>query len=191
MEFCGDKIMSNTMDFSYAARLLMVALLVVCATFQDLTSQRIPNRLLAVFLILGSLAWCVAQGLSGLMLCFVSALLVAILLFPLFMLRALSGGDVKLFAVIAGLTGIELFLTIFTLSLMAGGFAGVLVWLRRQSVLARRKHSTGLDQVLQINNDHDQNVPQYHRFPFAYPILVGTLFGILVKGDLPALVERF
>lgn len=183
--------MANAIDFSYAARLLFVAVLVICATIRDLTSQRIPNRLLAVFLIFGSIAWCMGNGLLGLKLCLISALLVFILLFPLFILRALSGGDVKLFAVIAGLTGIELFVPIFTLSLIAGGFAGGLVWLRRRRVLVRRKKSAEMARGVKVNHDLDQNVPRSHRFPFAYPILVGTLFGILGEGNLPALVERF
>jgi prepilin peptidase CpaA len=182
--------MANAVDFSYAARLLLVAVLVICATIQDLTSQRISNRLLAAFLILGAIAWSTGNGFSGLKLSLLSALLVFIFLFPFFMLRALSGGDVKLFAVIAGLTGIQLFVPIFTLSLVAGGFAGAIVWLRRRLVLRHRKKGTEEGGWVQSEGDLDQNMMRFHRFPFAYPILVGTFFGILGEGNLSALLER-
>ena len=182
--------MANEVDFSYAARLLLVAVLVICATFQDLSTQRISNRLLSSFLIFGAIAWTMGNGFSGLGLSLLSALLVFIFLFPLFMLRALSGGDVKLFAVIAGLTGIQLFLPIFTLSLVAGGFAGAIVWLRHRLVLHRRKMGTEEVGWVESKGGLDQDMKRFQRFPYAYPILVGTFFGILGEGNLSALLER-
>ena len=182
--------MASAMDSSYAVRLLLVALLVICATVQDLRCHKIPNLLLSTFLMLGAVVWCLGNGLTGLLLSLGSALLVLMFLFPLFMLRALSGGDVKLFAVIAGLTGVKLFAPIFTLSLIAGGFAGAIVWLRWRFVLRRRKKGIGEDECIESYDDLDKKVMRFHRFPFAYPILVGTFIGILKEGNLPALFDR-
>ena len=183
--------MASAVDSSYAARLALVTLLVICATFQDLRHQKITNRLLGVFFVVGLIIWGFGNGLMAFRVSLLSALLVLITLFPLFMLRALSGGDVKLFAVIAGLTGIELFIPIFMLSLVAGGFAGVLVWFRRAEVSRRAKREAGQAGWNRSGARAGVRSLRGHRFPFAYPIMVGTLFGILGKGNLSALFERF
>ena len=183
--------MASAVDSSYAARLALVALLVICATLQDLRHQKITNQLLGVFFVVGVIVWGLGNGLMALRVSLLSALLVLITLFPLFMLRALSGGDVKLLAVIAGLTGIELFIPIFMLSLVAGGFAGALVWFRRAQVNRRTKREAGQAGWNQSGARPGVRSLRGCRFPFAYPIMVGTLFGILYKGNLPALFERF
>lgn len=182
--------MTDPIDAFFGTRILLVATLTLFAAISDVRSRRIPNVLLGTFMALGLLAWFLGRGAMGLWFSLGPALLVLIALLPLFVLRALAGGDVKLFAVIAGLTGIETFIPIFVMSLVAGGIVGSLIWIRSRSPLQWRKSHWFGHGGFQHESGFAEIEDQDARFPFAFPILMGTLLGILGAGHIPDALAR-
>lgn len=176
--------MTQTIDNFYAARIAMVLILGVLAAVQDVRFNRIPNRLLIAFLFLGVTSWCLGQGITGLWLSIASASFALLGSLPLFKLGALGGGDVKLFAVIAGITGFELFVPIVFLSFMVGGVVGFLIWLWRRSFLGHREGPLSRSGAFEFESDSHGVALENECFPFAPAILIGIFLGVLSEGDL-------
>jgi prepilin peptidase CpaA len=174
--------MHNVMDPFLLTRLLLVVTLTLLAAMNDVRYQRIPNVLIGTFLSLGVLAWVEGHGVIGLWYSLGPSVLILLLLLPLFVLRAFAGGDIKLFAAIAGITGIELFIPIFILSLLAGGIVGLMIWLRRRPTISWAQSQVFAGTSLESETDHSGIPLQDHRFPFGVPIFMGTVLGLL--GDV-------
>lgn len=109
----------------------ILTVLVLTAAVYDIKTRRVPNKLI-VFGILISLAYQTYSGygfifwLTGLAVGFAS-------LFPLYILRAMGAGDVKLMALVGSfIGGIAAFQTTL-LTLVAGGVLSLLVVFWRRS----------------------------------------------------------
>ncbi|WP_371379423.1 prepilin peptidase [Thalassotalea aquiviva] len=83
-------------DIKILLVLLVVAIAFVIATFNDLKVQRISNVLCLRVFIVGCLLQLLLFQLPGLMNILLGVLLPFVILFPLFYLRALGAGDIKL-----------------------------------------------------------------------------------------------
>lgn len=105
---------------------------VTAAAYFDLRSRRIPNWLVAATMG-GALTWhVVAGGLWGLWMSAAGLLVGTAVLLPLFLLRGMGAGDVKLFgAVGAAVT----YTHVFTVLMIAAFIAGIMALFR--VVLAR------------------------------------------------------
>lgn len=121
------------MDYRDLATVAFVALM-VAASVWDVTRRRIPNKLILVGLFAGLLVrflegWGpLAMGLAGAGLAFV-------ITFPLFVLRGLGGGDVKLFAAVGAFTGPLGFVSALLASAIIGGVLAVALALRRRVLI--------------------------------------------------------
>lgn len=106
----------------------------VAALFWDVASRRIPNGLVllgvAIALVLRSIAGAAAFGAGVL-----GASLALGFGLPLFALRALGGGDVKLLVAVGAFLGPGDFVSALLASAIVGGVIGVLVALRRGVLL--------------------------------------------------------
>ncbi|QHQ60251.1 hypothetical protein Ana3638_05205 [Anaerocolumna sedimenticola] len=71
----------------------------------DLKSYKISNLIITFGLILGFIMNYSEQGWTSLSLCFFGMLLPVLLLFPLFLMKALGAGDIKLFSVVGCFCG--------------------------------------------------------------------------------------
>ena len=81
-------------------------MLLLAAVKEDLKSYKIPNRLIAAGLVLSLVLLAFEQGWTSILGWIPGVLLPVIILFPLFMIRALGAGDIKLYSVIGGFYGI-------------------------------------------------------------------------------------
>lgn len=178
--------MNSVLDPFVVTRMVLVVTLTLFAAINDVRYQRIPNVLIGTFLSLGVLAWVLGQGAIGLWYALGPTILILVLLFPLFILRALAGGDIKLFAAIAGIAGIELFVPIFILSLLAGGIVGLITWVRRRPTISWSQSQVFADGSPDSGADYDGIPLQDNRFPFGVPIFMGTLLGLLGDAHVAA-----
>jgi prepilin peptidase CpaA len=111
---------------------LAVLLLVVSAAVQDLAARRIPNRLLLA-------GWLVALPLHALGASPGAALLASLggagagflLFLPLYLLRGMAAGDVKLMATVGAFVGPTSALEIAVLTWCAGGLMGLAIVLAK------------------------------------------------------------
>jgi prepilin peptidase CpaA len=121
-----------------------LALLVVSAAITDLRARLIPNGLVVAGLICGfalNMWWFGWSGLRSAGLGMGAALLVYL---PLFLIRAMAGGDVKLMAAVGSLAGPHNWFVIFILTALFGGLIAF------TALLARGALGRALRNVLHI-----------------------------------------
>ena len=146
---------------------IIALVLVIVAAVHDLRAFRIPNRLIVTGIamgmciivirvikgehigsyILGTLA-----GLAGMML--------------LYIIRAVGAGDVKLFAVIGLLTGIEFVLQLMLVSVITGFFTGIVELCLKKT----REVSMGGSRI------------KTHGFHYAVGVLIGYVVVLIYRG---------
>jgi prepilin peptidase CpaA len=107
---------------------LILLLLVVTAAINDLVSRRIPNR----FLLVGWLCALPLQMLgaapgAALAACLGGALAGFAIFFPLYVMRGMAAGDVKLMATVGAFVGPATAFHIAMLSWCAGGVMALLI----------------------------------------------------------------
>lgn len=115
----------------------VAVLLSAAASVSDIRSGRIPNRLVLLGLlsglglayVLGAGGWGFAGG-AGLLAALQGLLAGALLLLPLYLLRLLGAGDVKLMAALGALLGWPGVGWLAALSLLAAGLLALLLALR-------------------------------------------------------------
>lgn len=165
--------------------LLVVVLLLACYT--DLAARRIPNLLSFGGLLAGLGCQILLPEGAG----FVSALqgvgLGFALFLPLYLLRAMGAGDVKLMAMVGAFVGVEQIIGVVLSTLIVGGILSVLVVLRRGAVMqllnnlrlmlfeAGAKVAGGKLPVV------EQPVASVGKLPYAVVIALGALGYLLFQ----------
>jgi prepilin peptidase CpaA len=172
----------------------VIVVLLSIACWRDVQSRRIPNTLVVVGLALGLFFQAAAPAGSGLFhptqagsLGLTAALLGAVvglaLLMPMYVLRAMGAGDVKLMAMVGAWLGVSsvAWATLFTL--LAGGVLSIVVML-----VTRSSHQVfGNLQAMLAPNIVDPSVSTATasgrritgRLPYAFAIAAGTSVEIL------------
>lgn len=108
-----------------------LVLMVLAAAFSDIRSRSIPN-----WLTLGGIAAGVAlntysTGLAGLKFAAIGFGVAALIFLPLFMIRFLGGGDVKLMAAVGTLAGAANLFGIFIFDAIFGGVVALVLIIAR------------------------------------------------------------
>src|SRR5471032_315693 len=117
--------------------LILLCTLLALAVWNDLRTRRIPNWLvfsgallgltLNAALPAGAGLFIAPQGAIGLLWALAGLALGLLLLLPMYMLRALGAGDVKLMAMLGAFVGPLAIAGIVVLTLLAGGVLALLV----------------------------------------------------------------
>lgn len=166
---------------SFIALTALVALLAL-AVRCDLRSRRIPNPVNAAALAAGLLsAWLaplpgVSVTIGGALL---GCALTLLLLLPLYALRALGAGDVKLLVAVAAWLGVGDVGWLLLLTLLAGGIVGLVVGLQ-SGTLRRAVHHVVFSASATVVELQAGGLPKARasstlRLPYALPIAVGAL----------------
>ena len=121
------------MSYEIFATIAFLAVM-LAALCWDVATRRIPNALVVVG-ILCALALRSAVGPAALWSGMVGAVLAFGIALPLFALRAMGGGDVKLFAAVGAFVGPSMFLPAFVASAIVGGVLGIVYAVRRGVLL--------------------------------------------------------
>ncbi|MFD2673056.1 A24 family peptidase [Marinicrinis sediminis] len=163
---------------------LMVVLLVT-AFVQDVTQTKISNKLTLPFMGLGLVAAFIHEGIPGVMQAMVSMVVLFVILFVLFLIGAVGAGDVKLFAAIGAIGGMELSLLGLLYSILYAGVIGLLIWTLRHTLGAQLKriyHFIWTAIVLKSRKVWHTASSQTSHFPFMWAVLPGmtTAYFMLV-----------
>ena len=171
-----------------------LAALVAIAAVYDLRWRRIPNWLVLSGLLLGFGLQGYLFGWPGARQAMLGMLLAGAVYLPLFALRAMGGGDVKLMLAVGALAGTRNWFLIFLLTAVLGGFAAIALLLVRGS-LTRTLQNVGyiLSELVQLRAPHasmaELNVehPQAVTMPHGAVIASGTLLFLILQrnGLLP------
>lgn len=145
---------------------IIALVLVIAAAVYDLKVFRIPNRLIVTGIVMGvcivvirviagehigSYILGTLAGLAGMML--------------LYVIRAVGAGDVKLFAVIGLLTGMEFVLQLMVVSVITGLFTGIVELCLKKT----REVSMGGGRI------------KTHGFHYAVGVLIGYVVVLVYK----------
>jgi len=129
------------MTLAVPLRWLLGALMIVAATW-DLRWRRIPNWLTAAGLAAGLALQAAIGGSAGLLSAIKGVGLALLVYIPLYALRGVGGGDLKLMAATGAIAGPENWLRIFVTTALLGGVCAImLAWRRR--VLGRTLRNVG------------------------------------------------
>ena len=155
--------------------------MLILAVITDLSSRKIPNSLVLFGLIVSLLLqYFVVQGAGGLN--WLAGVAVAFACFiPLYLLRGMAAGDVKLMMAVGGFLGYPLIITAVAYSYLAGGAMAICYVLikGRFRLLTKNLYSLIIDQFIKTTSGVDvydgqvikQSVGQ---LPFALAIAIGT-----------------
>ena len=161
---------------------LSLIVMILLAVITDLSAHKIPNSLVVIGLTASLLGQCFAtQGVGGLN--WLLGVAVAFACFiPLYLLRGMAAGDVKLMMAVGGFLGYPLIITALAYSYMAGGVIAIayVLFKGRFRLLVQNLYSLIIDQFVKTTSGVDvydgkvikQSVGQ---MPFALAIAIGTL----------------
>ena len=113
------KLLANSLPAHVALAGLMVT--VICAAWCDLRHWRIPNHLLAPSAAAALMLSVFAPGGQGLTASLLGGLVGLMVFMPLYLLKGMAAGDVKLMGVIGLYSGAALTLDIALLTALIGG----------------------------------------------------------------------
>ena len=157
--------------------IILGVLLLVCL-YTDLKRSIIPNVLSLGGLVFGMAYYAVMERWSGLLFSFGGAMVGFLVMLALYVFGALGAGDVKLFAAIGALMGIEFVLYTAMYSIVFAGFFGFFYLLLRGDGLIRIKHAgTMLISILTLKQWKQLYSPssQHLTFPFMIAVVPGVL----------------
>jgi prepilin peptidase CpaA len=161
---------------------LFIPLAIIIA-YYDIRYRRIPNPFVLATLASGLAINFITGGLRGLYLSAGGCLLAFILMFMLHLFGAMGAGDVKLFAAIGAVTGIQLVLPTFLVVVLTGGVLA-LVSIIRAGMLVTTMH-----RVLQILVGllPGWQMPKFavpadkrHTLPYGVAITIGSIISTAV-----------
>lgn len=119
---------------------VIITIQILLAVMYDLYCYKVKNIITYTFACLG-IAYNLFTGDSSLILSSFMGILVPIaLLMPLYLLRVLGAGDIKLFCSIGALLGADDIIAIIVNSFLSGGVIAVFLMLIRQNLRDRGKH---------------------------------------------------
>ncbi|KVQ63899.1 prepilin peptidase [Burkholderia territorii] len=111
---------------------LCVTVLVVVAASTDITSRRIPNRLVAIGLAGALIVQCALHGIQAGALAWLAGAATGFgMLLPFYLLRGMAAGDVKLMLAIGAWVGAQMTFYIVLATFLAGGIGAIGVVLLR------------------------------------------------------------
>ncbi len=112
----------------------------VLAVIMDMKSYRINNHLIIFGLVFGSLFHFGEYGWTSISLWLFGILLPVLFLFPLFLIKALGAGDIKLFSVIGCFYGITYVYKSVMAAFIIAAFLSLIYLIRNKQVFLRLHH---------------------------------------------------
>ncbi|MDU4694956.1 MULTISPECIES: A24 family peptidase [Paenibacillus] len=156
-------------------------LMLLAAFVTDMRTMKIPNVITVTGICTGLSYHLFTEGWMGAWFAALGAATGFGLMFALYLLRAVGGGDVKLFAGIGAWTGITLTLSTMMYSILAAGCIGLLllVWRRETGVRLRRIAGSVLGAAaLRSTAPLEAAAKHQLQFPFMLAVLPGAVLAV-------------
>lgn len=168
---------------------VILIVLLLGAVIMDLRCYKVKNGLIFLGLLLGVIFWIVEGNGRGLLDGIAGCVIPLILLCPLFFLRALGGGDVKLFSVIGLFMGSRFVLYSILYSFLVGSILSILFLIRKGSIFSRYQYLIQYTKniFMQLNTDgvkpyYDVKIQGYEGvIHFTVAIFCAVLYQIYIQ----------
>lgn len=180
--------------------MLSLTSIVLLAVFQDVKSFKIKNYTILIGIIIGTLFNLFELGVLGIYPYIIGMIIPIIVLFPLFMIKALGAGDIKLLSVVGCFLGPSDIIKIIIISFFSGGVLSILYIIRSKSLFKRYRHfKSYISQVIKeykskktankIDPNNIRIIPYYQKerdgrsgvIHFSVAILMALVFIILLN----------
>jgi prepilin peptidase CpaA len=112
-------------------------LLLIGAVITDLTSRRISNRMISLGILTGLFFQIWELGVKGIAIFLIQVSLPVILLYLMFLVRALGAGDIKLFSVVGSIWNFRVLFSCLLCSFTIGAIMSLYKLLRNKNLLTR------------------------------------------------------
>ncbi|MFC0526023.1 prepilin peptidase [Pontibacillus salicampi] len=158
---------------------ILFIILIIIAFVWDVKYEKLPNWLTATGMMVGMVYHLIRGGVDGFLFACLGLLVAGGIFMLLYLFKALGAGDVKLFAAIGAIMGIEFSLYVMMYSVIYAGLIGLVILLFSKTFL--RRILTGLFQIWQsIKQRSARDLEEFKqkystRFPFMYAVLPGVL----------------
>lgn len=157
------------------------------AAYHDIRWRKIPNWLVLAGLAAGLIGNLWLRGLPGLALGLGGFVLASIIYFPLYLLKGIGAGDVKLMAALGMIVGPRQWVLLFLFAALLGMIAGLFLAKAKSRLLTTLKN-TGLlvKELAALRTPHEAHEqlqlhhPEALRMPHGVAVAAGTIIFILV-----------
>lgn len=157
-------------------QILLLALVLAAAAY-DLKIRKIPNWLSLSGVVLGVGLNTLRSGVAGLQFALLGSALALLIYFPLFLLRGMGAGDVKLMAAVGALAGPRCWLLIFLATALLGGLASLVLVVHKKRVHATLSNlSTIVFELLRARSPSQKDPA----LDFRHQQAIGLPHGVLI-----------
>ena len=167
--------------------LFVLVVLVLTAAASDVRSHKIPNRLIGLGLVMAAVAGCIQDGGTGLLVAGAGFVVGLAVWLPMYLLRTLGAGDVKLMAMVGAFLGPMAVLSATLLTFLAGGVLALAYAVSKGSLGRLLSNVRGMlyGAVAEMVLTHTTTVlapaTSIGRLPYAVAIAAGTLGQIVLQ----------
>lgn len=137
------------------------------AVYHDLKSYKIKNYLIVIGVLTGLIINLIELGLVANYSFLLATIIPIIILFPLFIIKAMGAGDIKLFSIIGSYLGVYPIIKIIIISFFVGGIMSIIYLIRTKSFIKRFVHMksyiTNLIRYDQISIKTMKKDPYYQK----------------------------
>ena len=167
------------------SKLILLLAVLLVALITDLWKRKIYNVLVLVGLLAGLTINAYSMGLAGAFFWAKGVGLALLMFLPLYVMRGMAAGDVKLMMVVGGIVGLPLIVDVMLYVYIAGGALALMIVLFRKQGL-KLWHNVKMlvfNQAIRVRTgvDMDTNIESSQsvgKMPYATAIFAGTLFAL-------------
>jgi prepilin peptidase CpaA len=174
-------------DMPAALKLVLIAIVLVAAIY-DLRLKRIPNWLNLSGVVLGITVNTLLFGRTGFMLAVFGIMFSLLIYVPLYLIRGMGAGDVKLMAAVGAIAGPWNWFVIFLATALLGGIVSLVF-----VAFKRRLHETCFNVALVANELFHFRMPSKSnaQLDIRHPRAMGMPHGLLIAiGAVAFLIVR-
>lgn len=163
-----------------------LVLLLSLAIISDIKTYKIKNAIILTFLAAGLFTNFITGDLSLTSGSVIAAIFPIILLFPLFILRMLGAGDIKLFSAVGAIWGIQFVFYSMIFSFLSGGVMALIIMLVNGSIRERGAYlltyikSCFLTCTLHSYSDFNKRQDGSH-FRFSFAAACGSIITLFIS----------
>lgn len=157
----------------------ILAVFILIAFYLDVRYYKIPNWLTMSAILIGLIYHGITDGFSGIIFSFLGILAGGGILLLFYMFKGVAAGDVKLFAAIGAITGVQFTLYGLMYSVLLAGLIGVIIIVFRKDLILRVYY--GIVRFFNALFKRDmKDLEKFKkqeaiRFPFMYAVLPGLI----------------
>ena len=164
----------------------VLVILLLLATVSDFKTYHIPNKLILSGLVLSFYFQFLRGSFLSVLNCFGTLFLVCIVFLPIYYIRAIGAGDIKLFALISCFLGMKQGIQVIIVAFIIGGVFSIIKLFRhnifRVQLQALAEYITRSFYLKKIVPYSSISIKKKNVIHFSFPILLSTI--LIIGGEL-------